>query len=120
MSVAHAAQGQFILFQYTWAYEGEPQDGLLMLGFEPKPNEMQAVWIDSWHMQDKLMFCRGTIGRHCDISLKGSYPAPPRPNWGWQIDITPRSPNGFRLQMYNISPEGKSQLAVEAGYTRKG
>jgi Protein of unknown function (DUF1579) len=119
MLVAQAAQGRFVTFQYTWAYEGAPQDGLLMVGVDPQPNAFQAIWIDSWHMQDKFMLCQGTVGDLGVISLKGYYPTPPGPDWGWQMDIVPQSGGTFHLVMHNISPEGKVQLAVEAAYSRK-
>jgi hypothetical protein len=119
MLVAAAAQGRFITFQYTWSYEGNPQDGLLLLGVEPHPEAVQAIWIDSWHMQDKYLHCLETIGDQGDISLNGSYSAPPGPDWGWKIEIIPRLPDEFQLRMYNISPGGMSQLAVHAEYIRK-
>lgn len=117
MLVAPAAQGRFITFQYTWAYKGDSQDGFLILGVEPRPNSLQAIWIDLWHMQDKYMLCEETIGEQGEIFLKGSYAAPPGLDWGWKIEIVPRMANEFHMQMYNISPEGMSLLAVEAGYT---
>jgi hypothetical protein len=33
-SVTLAAQGKFITIAYTWSFEGEPQDGLIVLGRE--------------------------------------------------------------------------------------
>jgi hypothetical protein len=48
-SVALAAQGRFATIKYTWADEGQPQDGLLTLGADPQRKTLEAVWIDSWH-----------------------------------------------------------------------
>jgi hypothetical protein len=52
------------------------------------------------------------------LSVAGTYAAPPGPDWGWRITIEPQSPAAFRLRMYNISPAGPSDLAVEAIYAR--
>ena len=72
MLVAPAAQGRFITFQYTWDYEGDQQDGLLLLGVKPHPVAVKAVWIDSWHMQDNYMLCEETNGEQGEIFLTGS------------------------------------------------
>jgi hypothetical protein len=138
--VALAAQGKFVTIQYTWADDGAPQDGLLMLGYERQLKTVRAVWIDSWHMGDKFMLCQGTDGAtaslpcgaegrsmgfqpmNCHergILVKGSYSAPPGPDWGWQIGIEPEHDGKFRIVMHNVSPDGKAALAVEATYVRK-
>jgi hypothetical protein len=119
MVVSQAAQGRFVTFQYSWAYEGVPQDGLLVVSVDPNLDVKQAFWIDSWHMQDKIMQCHGTVGVQGEISLKGSYPAPPGPDWGWQIDVTLKQDGRLFLVMHNITPEGNSLLTVEAAYSRK-
>ena len=33
-TVAVAAGGKFVIIEYTWARQGRPQEGLLMLGYE--------------------------------------------------------------------------------------
>jgi hypothetical protein len=119
MVVSQAAQGRFITFQYSWAYEGAPQDGLLVVSVDPHLDFKQAFWIDSWHMQDKFMQCQGSVGDQGEISLKGSYPAPPGPDWGWKIDISLKQDGRLFLVMHNITPEGDSLLAVEAAYIRR-
>lgn len=116
--VALAAQGQFILLSYTWAEAGQPQDGVLIIGLEPQRNLVSAAWIDSWHMQDKIMSLEGTVLTSGAISFEGSYAAPPGPDWGWRITIEPGAPDAFRLTMHNVSPRGAAALAVEAAYAR--
>jgi len=117
--VALVAQGQFVTIHYTWADEGAPQDGLLIIGCQRKLNAMKAVWVDSWHYQDRFMLCEGTVGASGLISFKGSYAAPPGPDWGWRIDIEPERRGKFRIVMHNVSPDGKAELAVEASYARQ-
>ena len=41
--VAPAAGGQFVTIQYTWADDGHPQEGLLLIGVEERPNLVHAV-----------------------------------------------------------------------------
>jgi Protein of unknown function (DUF1579) len=118
MVVASVAQGKFAAFQYTWVYEGAPQDGLLVVSADQHPDVAQSFWIDSWHMQDKFMRCQGGLGKNGEINLKGSYEAPPGPDWGWQIDIRLKQDGTLLLEMHNITPDGISQLAVEAAYSR--
>jgi len=117
-SVALAAQGQFITIAYTWAEDG-PQDGLLMIGQAAQSNAVKAAWIDSWHNGDKLMLCEGSLSTEGAVSVKGSYPAPSGPDWGWRIVIEPQANDAWRMVMYNITSEGQEQLAVEASFTRQ-
>ena len=64
------------------------------------------------------MFCHGTINAQGIIDLLGSYEAPPGPDWGWRIIITNPSNNRLQIIMYNCSPEGVEELAVQADYKR--
>lgn len=116
MAVAPAAQGRFLAFAYTWADEGKPQDGLLLIGGEG--DEVTGAWIDSWHMGTKLMLSRGAATTTGAVSIAGTYAAPPGPDWGWRTVIEPRGADTFRFAMYNITPGGEEALAVETIYTR--
>lgn len=118
-TVSLAAQGRFLTIAYTWAEDG-PQDGLLVLGQANNSDAVNAAWVDSWHNGDKLMVCVGRLSAAGVASVKGSYPAPPGPDWGWRIVIEPQGNAAWRLAMYNLSPEGEAQLAVEANYARTG
>lgn len=119
MSVALAAQGLFLTLNYTWEFEGATQDGLILLGYESQLDVAKAVWVDSFHMQDKFMLLQGIFEEQGKVVLKGSYAAPPGPDWGWQINISVLKDDQFQFGMYNISPEGDAHRAVEASYTRK-
>ena len=117
LSVAPAAKGKFLTFTYTWNHDNAAQEGLLTLGYDDNQKIATAAWIDSWHMSAKVMYCQGTITEQGIIDLRGSYEAPPGPDWGWRIII---SGSGRELQwvMYNCSPEGAEELAVQADYKR--
>jgi hypothetical protein len=117
--VAPAAGQRFLTFQYTWSDEGNPQGGLLLVGYEMSSRTVRAAWIDSWHMQDAIMLCQGTVDTQGAVTVKGTYAAPPGPDWGWLIEIAPQNEDLFDLRMYNVPPQEKAVLAVEARYVRR-
>ena len=110
--------GRFIRLDYTWAYQGSAQEGSLLIGYESGPAVVTAQWIDNWHMGEAVMSCRGTAKTDGSVDVRGSYAAPPGPDWGWRIVLEPRDGTALHLVMYNITPEGDEELAVEADYTR--
>ncbi len=110
--------GRFVRLDYTWAYQGRAQEGSLLLGSDADAGAVTAHWIDTWHMGDKVMACRGPAPDDATLSVRGSYAAPPGPDWGWRIDLTPAVGATLRLLMFNIDPDGREEPAVEATYTR--
>jgi hypothetical protein len=62
------------------------------------------------------MACDGPGPKKATISVRGSYAAPPGPDWGWRIEITPDNNRKLRIVMFNIQPDGQEALAVEASY----
>jgi hypothetical protein len=105
--------GRFVRLDYTWGYQGKPQKGSLLIGFKPKTGEVSGHWIDTWHTGRIAMSCTGTATNGM-ISIKGSYAAPPGPDCGWRIDMTP---DPFRITHTNIFPDGKEELAAEGAYS---
>lgn len=116
-NVKLAANEKFLKIEYDWIYEDKTQEGLLLIGSEKNSNEVKAFWIDSWHMSDKFMTCDGNFSNN-SILMKGFYEVPNHPDWGWRIDIHFENENSLKIVMYNVSPEGEEDLAVEAEYTR--
>lgn len=117
-TVRSKMNGQFLSIEYTWSYEGEPQEGMLILGCDPKSDAVQAVWTDSWHSKDVLMLCNGNIDAEGKkISVTGHYSVPEHPDWGWRTEIV-NGDHSFRYAMYNISPEGVEEIAVETDFQR--
>jgi hypothetical protein len=108
---------QFLSIEYTWSFEGDPQEGLFILGCDPRTDEVQAVWTDSWHSKNVLMLCNGSRNSEGRISVLGHYAVPEHPDWGWRTEIVP-GPDSFRYAMYNISPEGVEEIAVETDFER--
>ncbi len=115
-TVTPAAAGKFIRIDYTWSYKGESQEGSYLIGVNPKSGEVTAHWIDSWHNGTRAMPCLGTLAEG-KISVLGSYPAPPGPDWGWKTEIVPGR-DALSIVMYNVWPEGKEELAVEMSFER--
>jgi len=114
--VKPVAGGNFLQFDYDWTYQGAEQAGVLLFCCDEE-NAASAAWVDSFHMSTKVWLC---TGRATDGSaeLRGSYAAPPGPDWGWRITIRPAVPNELTIVMHNISPEGQEDLAVQIDYTR--
>jgi len=116
-AVRSKMNGQFLTIEYAWAFEGEKQEGLLILGCDSKSDAVQAVWTDSWHSKDTLMLCNGTIDADGRISVVGSYAVPEHSDWGWRTEIIPGE-NAFRYAMYNVTPEGEEEIAIETDFQR--
>lgn len=110
--------GRFVRIDYTWAYGGHPHEGSLLVGLQKKAGIVTAHWVDSFHNGEKVMACTGSASDDGTVTVRGSYAAPPGPDWGWRIDITPG--DTLRIVHHNVWPEGKEELAVESSYTRMG
>lgn len=106
--------GKFVRIDYTWQYKEAPQEGMMLVGFETKTNTINVYWIDSWHMGDAVMHCTGKDNEGY-LSVMGSYAAPPGPDWGWRINLFADNKT-FRIEMFNIWPEGKEEPAVTMSY----
>jgi hypothetical protein len=115
VTVTPVLGGRFVRLDYTWGYQGKPQEGSLLVGFEPKSGEISGHWNDTWHMGLKGLACVGTAGGGT-IAVRGSYAAPPGPDWGWRIEITPGE--SLRITHTNIDADGTEDLAVEGVYSR--
>jgi hypothetical protein len=117
MSVSLAAKGRALTFAYTWSHEDVPHEGLAVVGYDSRQSVATAAWIDSFHMSTKMMSFVGTIDQLGAVDVRGSYEAPPGPDWGWRIVFTPTD-DGMQMVMYNITPQGEEDLAVRADYKR--
>jgi hypothetical protein len=116
-TVRSKMNGQFLSIEYSWSFDGEPEEGLLILGCDSKSDAVQAVWTDSWHSKDVLMLCNGKVASDGSISVFGKYAVPDHPDWGWRTEIIPGE-NRFKYVMYNVTPEGAEDIAVETNFAR--
>lgn len=103
--------------EYDWEYEGKPQEGLIILSCDKKSGAASAVWTDSWHSAHVLMNCYGAVAENGSVNLKGSYKVEGHPDWGWRTEIVPGD-DSFKYFMFNISPEGQEEWAVEMEFKR--
>ena len=107
----------FVTIEYTWSQEGQPQNGLLLLGSGPAG--ATAVWVDSFHAAPQWLTLSGTIDDDGVVRLACTYPAPEGPDWGWQIHVEPGDGNGGRITMHNVVPGHDPYQVVEATYRRQ-
>ena len=104
--------GQILEIAYTWNYEDTLREGVLQICCEGKGSAVTASWTDSWHLAHQLMHCEGLETENGGISVTGAYKVAEHPDWGWRTEIVPGS-DSFRYLMFNISPRGEEDLAVE-------
>ncbi|HWB07072.1 MAG TPA: DUF1579 family protein [Verrucomicrobiales bacterium] len=114
LTVTPILRGLFLRVAYTWDYNGQPQEGEFIIGLQSESSTLSSYWIDTWHMSEKGLVCTGSADAE-ELSLPGSYPAPPGPDWGWNTVIRP-SENEIKVTMFNVPPGGAAELAVEAHY----
>lgn len=112
LTVTPVLGGRFVRVDFTWGYQAKPQEGSLLVGFDPQSGEVSGHWIDTWHMGRKAMACLGTTPAVRTVSVTGSDAAPPGPDWGWRIDIAPRD-DALQITHTNMDPDGKEGLAAE-------
>lgn len=117
-TISFEAEKNFLSIRYNWAFEGKNQEGLLVLGCEKDSETVNAFWVDSWHMSENFLQCNGKLENNGILNIKGFYSVPEHPDWGWRTVIETENENTFKFVMYNVSPEGKEDLAVESVYDR--
>lgn len=118
LTAATAVRDKFLTFNYTWEHENTPHEGLLLLGSDAPQKIVSAAWVDSWHSGVKPLVLSGAIDEQGTIDLRGAYEVPNHPDWGWRIVIS-TSENNLRIVMYNVTPEGAEDLAVESEYKKQ-
>ncbi len=118
LHIKEILSGRFVRLDHTWAYKDSGQEGSLLVGFDSQAGTVTAHWIDGWHMNSQVMACRGPKPDGDALSVLGFYAAPPGAEWGWRIDIVPTVSDVLRVTMFNLTPDGREELAVDARYTR--
>ena len=64
------------------------------------------------------MFCTGRVDASGVVDMRGSYEAPPGPDWSWRIELSMASADTLCMRMFNIDPQGLEELAVQSDYAR--
>lgn len=116
-TVSTRVGGQCIEIAYKWQFEGQPQEGLLVVCGDGKSDAVSAVWTDSWHSANILMTCEGKSSDDGGINIKGFYKVQDHPDWGWRTEILPTG-DSFKYLMFNVTPDGEEEWAVEMEFTR--
>ena len=110
--------GRFALYLYQGSIEGEPQFGMLTIGYNTLTDQYEASWVDSFHNNTAIMFCTGKPTED-GFSVLGSYPDPTGgPDWGWRTEVELVDADHLVITAYNIHPEYGEAKATEAQLTR--
>jgi hypothetical protein len=110
--------GRFALYLYQGSVQGEPQHGLFTFGYNTTLDRYEASWVDSFHNNTAIMFCKGNPTEN-GFQVLGSYPDPNGgPDWGWRTEVELVDEDHLLIVAYNISPEGGEAKATEARLTR--
>lgn len=118
MTVTPLLGGRFVRLAYTWAFGDQAHEGEMLVGHVPKESQASMHWIDTFHYGRKVLALTGATEDGAPLSVRGSYPAPPGPDWGWRITVeTAEAGKALRIVMYNIEPDGPDDIAVEMAYT---
>jgi hypothetical protein len=100
------AGGRFARIDYAWGDREKPEDGSILFGRDRDRGVVTALWVDSWHMSDKVMACECPSTVTGSLDVRGSYAAPPGPDWGWRTVVETAEEDALRMLMYNVSPDG--------------
>jgi hypothetical protein len=117
LAISVNPSGRYATLAYDWTYDGRTCDGVLVVVLNGKGRSATASWVDTFHMSDAFMVSRGTVAG-ARVDMRGSYAAPPGPDWGWRTVVEADAHDTLRVVMYNVTPEGQEARAVEAIYQR--
>lgn len=118
--VAPSANGAAARLDYTWVFEGEPQQGTILV--VRAGDHCSAGWTDSWHQHNAVMSLDGSVsGCEADGEIlafvQGTYPAGRGPDWGWWITVRIVG-DVLHLDMDNVGPAQPAEPAMRATYRR--
>lgn len=105
-TVTAAIQGTYSSIAYAWAFDGKPQEGLLMLAKDPGSSAVKALFLDSFHMNESFMVLPGSVDAQGKVDVLGSYSVDGSEPWGWRITVEAGA-HDLKVAMFNISPEGQ-------------
>jgi hypothetical protein len=110
--------GRFALYLYQSSIEGEPQHGMFTFGYDTLLDRYEASWVDSYHNNTAIMFCRGSVIDN-GFQVTGNYPDPNGgPDWSWRTEVELIDNDHLVVTAYNVSPEGGEAKATETKLTR--
>ena len=117
-SVQLVLGGRFALYLYQGSVEGETQHGIFTFGYDTLFDRYEASWIDSYHNNTAIMFCRGSA-TDTGFEVTGSYPDPNGgPDWSWRTEVELIDSDHLVITAYNVAPEGGEAKATETRLTK--
>jgi Protein of unknown function (DUF1579) len=117
--VTREVTGTALMMRYDWSFEGKPHQGVLLLSDDAASARCEISWMDSFHYANRMMLLTGAAAGEGEVNVRGSYPAPTGPDWGWRMTLEMPDAETLLLRMFNITPDGQEAWAVEATYRRR-
>lgn len=102
----------FATVTYVWSHEGKEHEGSILLSGSEKEG-MSAGFTDSWHMSTGVLPMKSD---KFEANVKGHYSAGEE-LWGWRVAVEV-SGDTLKLKMFNATPKGEEEWAVEGTYKR--
>ncbi len=118
LTVTALLNDTFVRLDQTWAFQGKPRAGSLLIGHDPKTGAATLHWIDTFHMGRGALASVGVVNADGTVDVRGSYAAPTGPAWGWRTTVAAAAPDRLEIVMFNVTPLGEEQMAVRATYSR--
>ncbi len=118
-TVATVANGTGLELRYEWSFDGKPQQGVMFIADDRGSGRCDIAWMDSFHYTNRIMLLTGGYAGDGEVNVRGSYPAPEGPDWGWRMTLEMPTPESLVLRMFNITPDGQEAWADEATYRRR-
>lgn len=112
------AKGNVATIAYTWSdFDGVPQEGLLVVQDGPEPDQVEAVWVDTWGQHPRWMTMIGAASGD-RVSLYGTY-GEGEGQGGWHVHLHLDDPETLTMTMDNTYPlDGEPGEVVRAVWTR--
>jgi hypothetical protein len=116
---------RFLLHEYEGSFNGEPREGVEMLGLGAGgPDAALVAWIDTFHMNADVLVSRGAPSAGpAGYVVLGSWAVDPSdPNgerWGWRTELAVGDRDHLTITAYVVKPDGEESRATEVVYTRR-
>jgi len=106
------AGGSFLRLSYAWSQGTRLDEGEMVIAPNVADGAVCINWVDSFHSSRDILVCRREPSPAGALVGRGSYAAPPGPDWGWRITLRLNAEGEMDILMHNIWPEGREDIAV--------